>query len=41
MQTRRNFIEATTDYRWHNGVSRLTCPSCGLLDGKHLKGCAA
>lgn len=37
----RDFIEATTDYRWHNGVARLTCPACGLLDGKHMKGCAA
>lgn len=38
----RDFIEATTNYRWQeNGVSRLTCFSCGLFDGKHAKGCAA
>lgn len=37
----RDFIEATTDYRWTNGIARLTCPICGLLDGKHTKGCAA
>lgn len=37
----REFVEATTDYRWTNGIARLTCPACGLLDGKHTKGCAA
>jgi hypothetical protein len=37
----REYIEATTDWRWDAGTRRLRllCPLCGLRDGKHRKSC--
>ncbi len=37
----REFIEAATTMRWDTGQKKFRelCPRCGVMGGKHAKGC--
>lgn len=37
----RDYIEATTDFRWDAGAKKLryVCPECEMKDGKHATKC--
>lgn len=39
LRVTREYIEATSDMRHHDGRLRWLCPRCGLFDGRHTKAC--